>query len=176
MSINGVRTLQKIEILYCHKSGSSDGVKRLIYEGNWLLEWAKKNPAVQVQFTLDRYRHPVLICTYKRISKTTGKPHEIYINLRNETAGQVQYRFEQVLRREGQRSKNLKQWKLPVTHNLSFQGTWYPGLWGRVSANAVMEVHRHVPEPNWYLINPMDAKRSPLLKRKIRELKKYANW
>mmetsp|Transcript_59690 Transcript_59690/g.119820 ORF Transcript_59690/g.119820 Transcript_59690/m.119820 type:complete len:91 (+) Transcript_59690:36-308(+) len=72
MSIRGVRQLTGLTIRYCDWGGSSRGARDFIQQE--IVKWATVNPAVEVETSIKRNKHPIVIGTYVR-----GEPKVINV-------------------------------------------------------------------------------------------------
>lgn len=150
MSYFGVPCLRRLEILYCHHMKSSAGVRDFIHDGQFLYKFALDNPHVQIIVSMDTGRQPLLIGTYLP-STFNQKAQEHIIELSNHTKYKVITAIKNLHQRTG-RHVCKKKWKSTETLNTSLQGRWYPGIWGnkKISSNALIETHRHIPTINDY--------------------------
>eukprot|EP01084_Bolivina_argentea_P230112 388198_1 len=144
MSYFGVKCLRRLEILYCHHTQASSGVRDLIHDGNFLYSFAKNNPHIQIIVSMDTGKPPLMIASYIP-SKPGNKLQEHLVELSNLASKDISTKMKYMEQRTG-RYVQQKKWKNNETKNFSLQGRWYPGMWNKkISHMALIETHRHVP-------------------------------
>ena len=116
----------------------------LIHDGRYLYAFAKKNPHIQVIVSMDTGKPPLMIASY--LPSIPGKMlQEHTIELSNLAKQDIGMKITYIAQRTG-RYVDQKKWKNTETKNFSLQGRWYPGMWNKkISHNALIESHRHVP-------------------------------
>eukprot|EP01084_Bolivina_argentea_P157040 273656_1 len=144
MSFYGFKCLRRLEILYCHHTQASAGIRDLIHDGHYLYSFAKKNPHLQIIVSMDTGKPPLMIASYLP-SNPGQKLWEHTIELSNLAKEDIGKKVTYISQRTG-RYVEQKKWKNTETKNFSLQGRWYPGMWNKkISHMALIETHRHVP-------------------------------
>lgn len=144
MTFYGLKCLRKLEILYCHHTKASAGLRDLIHDGKYLYSFAQQNPHVQLIVSMDTGKPPLMIASYIP-SVPQQKLMEHIVELSNLPKEDIGKKITYLSNRTG-RYIHKKKWKNTETKNFSLQGRWYPGMWNKkISHMAVLETHRHVP-------------------------------
>lgn len=117
MCTRGVWQLKTLVVRYCPIGGSSSGTREYIRSG--LLEFAGKNPQLEVKTILGKGKHPVMEGRYVwGVNKV--------VDLRNKNPKQIQELVDLLRNTSGHK---VTQFKVPVVAKRpSLQGLWQPNL------------------------------------------------
>ncbi|GAB5352995.1 hypothetical protein AAMO2058_000000600 [Amorphochlora amoebiformis] len=119
--IRGVWQLQKLTISYC-KTPASKGVYELLnsmeHKKN-LIEFAKKNPQIQIKTQVNKSRQPHVIGEYVGTVKHT-------IGISNSAPSDILEVMQKLRDRSGRDTQTLTHWGKPISAHTSVQGKWIP--------------------------------------------------
>mmetsp|Transcript_27625 Transcript_27625/g.51514 ORF Transcript_27625/g.51514 Transcript_27625/m.51514 type:complete len:132 (-) Transcript_27625:101-496(-) len=115
--IRGQWQLKKLVINYC-KTESSRGVYDLMKNGK-LVDFAKKNPQLQIVTRRNQRRLPYLMAQYEGNVKQD-------LSLKNLTDDEIIEGMTMMRNRSGRHTYELKHWGQPITNTPSVQGVWTP--------------------------------------------------
>ena len=113
MCTNGVWQMTSLQFRYCNIGGSSVGARSFIREN--LVDFAVKNPQIDIKTKLVRGKHPAMVAGYLK-----GVARQV--DLRNKTPKQIEDQLFYLRNCKGQKVGKFKQ---PVISKLpSIQGSW----------------------------------------------------
>merc|ERR1712129_381188 len=93
----------------------------------------------------DTGKPPMMIASYLPSNPQQRPLQEHTVELSNLAERDIGTKIKHMANRTG-RYVEQKKWKNTETKNYSLQGRWYPGIWNKkISHNAIIESHRHVP-------------------------------
>jgi large subunit ribosomal protein L43 len=118
MATRGVKQLQTLKIFYCNYGGSSAAARDYIATGK-IVEFAKKNPTVQVIGELRNGKHPFVRAEY-----LSGFPKQVCV--KNETIRRIEEVIHMLNNSSGRKIKKIE--GSTQTDKPSIQGVWTPML------------------------------------------------
>ena len=118
MATRGVKQLQTLRIAYCNHGGSSESVREYISSGR-IVEFANRNPSVEVIGELRNGKHPYIKAEY-----LTGFHKQVCV--KNESLLRIEEVIQMLNNSSGRKIKRIE--GSTQSDKPSIQGVWTPML------------------------------------------------